>query len=282
MPITAASCTALALLETNRLPMPLHSIYGSSLNLRCGEHLIHVSDRHLGGVASLCVTTDDLETLRGQQLWVWRAETLLEAGGQRAVRMDEAAVRYPTSPPPPPVLSTATPDRMARARARTGRNSWFDTGVGLGLGLPRLRKGIRALVGHEPDAVESLIGIVGLGAGLTPSADDALVGALCLLNAGDALPGDLSQRMARWLRAGGAAVTTDVSLSYLRLAAGGAFSSPITRVVSCLAETSSQADLDESVSALSKLGAASGMDTALGIQLACELQTRPTSHPIRS
>jgi hypothetical protein len=77
-------------------------------------------------------------------------------------------------------------------------------------------------------------------------------------------------------------VTTDVSLSYLRLAAGGAFSSPITRVVRCLAETSSQGDLDDSVDALSRLGAASGMDTALGIQLACELKTRSASHRIRS
>jgi hypothetical protein len=282
MSITAASCTALALLETYRLPMSVHSIYGSSLNLRCGEHLIHVSDRYLGGVASLCVTTDDLKALRGRKLWVWKAETLVGAGGHPAVRMDEAADRYPTSPPPPPRLSTATPDRLAGARARTGRNSWFDTGVGLSLGLPRLGQAISALVGHEPDAAERMMGIVGLGAGLTPSADDALVGALCLLSAEDALPGGLLDQMVRWLRGAGATVTTDVSLSYLRLAAGGAFSSPITRVVRCLAETSSQVDLDDSVDALSRLGAASGMDTALGIQLACDFQTRSASHPIRS
>ena len=259
--------------------MPVHSIYGSSLNLRCGEHLVNVGDRHLGGVASLCVTKDDLETLRGQHLWDWRGGTLVDAGGQTAIRMDEATVRYCTSQPPRLMLSTATPGRLSRARARTGRSSWFDTGVGLGFGLPRLRKAIRALVDGEPAAA---VEVVGLGVGLTPSADDALVGALCLLSADDALPGALRQGMARSLRDGGAAVTTDVSLSYLRLAAGGAFSSPVTRVVRCLAETSSPADLDESLGALSEHGAASGMDTALGIQLACDFRTRPTSYHIRS
>ena len=103
--------------------------------------------------------------------------------------------------------------------------------------------------------------VVGLGAGLTPSADDALVGALCLFSADDALPGALRARDDAVARGGAAAVTTDVSLSYLRLALRGAFSSSITRVVGHLAETSSEADLDESVGSLSRLGALSGMDT---------------------
>jgi hypothetical protein len=68
-------------------------------------------------------------------------------------------------------------------------------------------------------------------------------------------------------------------MSYLRLAVDGAFSSPVTRVVECLAESCSQADLDEAVRVLSELGAASGMDTALGIQLVCEYLMRPSSNP---
>jgi hypothetical protein len=277
--ITAGSTAAFALLDAGDRLMPIHSIYASGVNLRCGDHLIYASSRPDGGVSSLCMTANDVELLCSQQSWEWMADTLVGVDGRAAIGMDDAVARYPTFPPPSPALSTATPVRLARARTRTGRPSWFDTGAGLGVGLPRLRNAIRALVGHEPDAAERLCGIVGLGAGLTPSADDALVGAMCLLNADDTLSPDLREHMARWLRAEGAAATTDVSMSYLRLAVDGAFSSPVIRVVGCLTESSSQAELDESVRALSTLGAASGMDTALGIQLACEFLTQPSSNP---
>jgi hypothetical protein len=282
MTITAASCTALALLDGHGQPMPVHSIYGSGLNLQCGEHLVHVSDRPLGGACSLCVSTDDLEDLRGHQLWQWGAETLRDAGGRTAIRMDGRAVRYCTSPPPQSGLSPAASDRLARARARAGGCSWFDTGAGLDLGLPRLRCAIDALAGHDPDAVERLMDVVGLGAGLTPSADDALIGALCLLSSQGTLSAALRDAMAGRFGRGTDTVTTDVSLSYLRLAVGGAFSLPIIRVVGHLAAASSQADLDESVKALGRLGAMSGMDTAVGIQLACDVLAGPASSPARS
>jgi hypothetical protein len=177
------------------------------------------------------------------------------------------------------MLSPVAPDRLARARARAGRRSWFDTGIGLDLGLPRLRRAIDALAGHDPASVERLMDVVGLGAGLTPSADDALVGALCLLSAERRLPEPVRDVMARRLRAGAVTKTTDVSMSYLRLALHGAFSAPITRVVGHLAEASSQADLDESVDALGRLGAMSGMDTAWGIQLACDALALSPSNP---
>lgn len=283
MTITAASCTALALLDDHGPPMPVHSTYSSSLNLRCGEHLVHIGDRDLGGACSLCVTTDDLEQLRKNRLWRWSGGALRDAAGGAAIRMDDRAVRYCTSPPPPPMLSPAASDRLARARARAGgRSSWFDTGVGLELGLPRLRRAVDALTGHEPGAVGRLMDVVGLGAGLTPSADDALVGALCLFSAKGALPGALRDEMTRRLRGGAGAVTTDVSLSYLRLALRGAFSSSITRVVGHLAEASSEADLDESVDSLSRLGALSGMDTLWGIQIACDVLARSPSSLSRS
>jgi hypothetical protein len=277
--ITAASTTALELLDASDRPMPIHSIYASGVNLRCGDHLVYASSRPDGGVAALCMTVNDVELLCGQRSWEWTTNRLVGVNGRAVIGMDEAAATYPTSPPPTPLPSAATPHRLACARARTGRRSWFDTGVGLRMGMPRLRTAIRALVRQQPDAAERLSGIIGLGAGLTPSADDALVGALCVMSANGALSADLREHVMRRLRADGALATTDVSMSYLRLAFDGAFSSPVTRVVGCLAESNSQADLDEAVRVLSEHGAASGMDTAIGIQLACEFLAQSSSSP---
>jgi hypothetical protein len=282
MAIIAASTTALALLDAGDRPMPVHSIYPASVNLSCGAHLINASSQR-GGVSSLCMTTTDVDLLREQPVWGWTGDALVGADGQEVIPMQKGAARYPTSAPPPPLLSPVTPIRLRRARARTGRPSWFDAGPGRDIGLPRLRDAIRALVRREPDAVRRVSGVIGLGTGLTPSADDALVGALCLLWADDGVPStDLRGRLTGWLDADGAAATTDVSLSYLRLAIDGAFSSPIAHVVGNLGTTTPQASLDHSVRALSALGAGSGMDTALGIQFACELITRPNDNPSRS
>ena len=263
--------------------MPVHSIFAASVNLRCGPHLIHASSQRGGGVSSLCMTARDVELLRMQRAWWWKGDSLVGADGQAVIPMEEGAARYPTSAPPPPLLSPATPARLRRARARTGRLSWFDAGAGRDIGLPRLRDAIGALVRREPDAVRRVSGVVGLGAGLTPSADDALVGALCVLWADDRVPSTgLRSRLTGWLDAEGAAATTDVSMSYLRLAIDGAFSSPISHVVERLATTTPRASLDEAVHALSALGAGSGMDTAVGIQLVCELITQPNNNPLRS
>ena len=275
MAITAASSTTLALLGASDRPMLVHSIFATGVNLRCNDHLIYASNGPDGGAASLCMTAEDVELLGSQPSWNWKEDALVSADRQAEIPMVTGIAPYPTFPFPIPLPSTKTPYRLARARVRAGRPSWFDTGVGLRLGLPRLRNAVRALVGGDPHAAQDLRGIVGLGAGLTPSADDALIGALCLLSADRTRPVDLRNQMLRWLRAEGETATTDVSMSYLRLAVGGAFSLPVTQVVGCLAESTSQAELDEAVHALSELGATSGMDTALGIQLACEFLTQP-------
>ena len=279
MAITAASTPALALLGASDRPMPVHSIYASGVNLRCGDYLIHASTEPHGGVSSLGVSARDVELLCREPAWQWTAEGLVGLDGRRVIHLDDALQQYPTSPPPSPALSAATPGRLERARTRTGQHSWFDSGPGRGVGLPRLRKAIRALVERPPDGLSHLVGIIGLGTGLTPSADDALVGALCLISAAGALPGEPVEDLRGWLGAEGVASTTDVSLSYLRLALEGEFSAPINRAVACLSDSSSQAELEESVRGLGAVGATSGMDTALGIQITCELLSLPTNHP---
>jgi hypothetical protein len=265
--ITAASVAALALLDTNDGSMPIHSTYSSGVNLRCGGRLVHAGTRADGGVSSLCMTAQDVVALRSRPSWVWADGSLVGLGGRPVITMDDGCDRYPTSPPRSLALSPTAPDRLLQARTRAGLPSWFDTGVGRALGLPRMRKAIGALVEGEPDAAEQFTAVVGLGAGLTPSADDALVGALCLLTAAGTIDAALRGQIARWFRADGAAATTDVSMSYLRFAVDGAFSSPVIRVVESLTQAGSPADLDESVRVLGELGQTSGMDTVLGVQL---------------
>jgi len=278
--ITAASIAALERLDAVDGPIPVHSIFPSGVNLRCGDYLVHAGTRPLGGACSLAVAERDVELLGRQPVWEWAFNMLVALDGLAVIDMDEAAQGYPTSPPESIAVCAGTPGQLQRARARTDAESWFDSGLGRSKGLPRLREAIRALVEGRADAGERLRGVVGLGAGLTPSADDALVGALCLVSAADgtSLAG-LREDMTGWLRAEGAGSTTDVSLSYLRLALDGEFSVPVNRVVGSLTERSSTAEVDESVCALAAVGATSGMDTALGIQLACEFLTRPTHDP---
>lgn len=289
MSITAASIAALERLDAVDGPMPVHSIFPSGVNLRCGDYLVHAGTRPLGGACSLAVTERDVELLGRQPAWEWAFNMLMALDGLAVIDMGEAARCYPTSPPESIAVSADTPGQLERARARTGAESWFDSGLGRSEGLPRLGEAIRALVEGRADAEERLRGVVGLGAGLTPSADDALVGALCLLSAADGMSlaglredrnlAGLSEDMTGWLRAEGAGSTTDVSLSYLRLAFDGEFSGPVNRVVGSLTERSLPAEVDESIRALAAVGATSGMDTALGIQLACEFLTRPTPDP---
>lgn len=279
MAITTASTAALALLGGGRRPLPVHSVFASGVNLRCGDYLVHAGSRRDGGAASLGVTDHDVELLARHPAWDWTGEALVADDGSATVALAAMVDRYPTSPPTAPVLSAATSGRLERAVSAAGGTSWFDTEPGLSLGLPRLRAALSALVQQAPEATALVHSVIGLGAGLTPSADDALVGALCLLSSLRRVPPGFLDDLRVWLRGEGAASTTDVSLSYLRLAVEGAFSAPLNRAVAALTESSTRADLEESVLTLCDMGATSGLDTTCGLQIVCELLTWPLRGP---
>lgn len=273
MAITSASTAALALLDGADHPLPVHSVYPSGVNLRCGDYLVQASSRGHGGVASLGVTPDDVKVLGRCRTWEWRGDALVADDDSAMVSLVGSVEPYQTCPPSAVELSAAAAGRLEHARRATRATSWFDVDPGRSLGLPRVRAALAAMVRCEPDAAERVHGIIGLGIGLTPSADDALVGALCLLEAAAAVPPGLVADLRGWLRGAGVTSTTEVSLSYLRLAVEGAFSASVNGVVACLAEDSTPAALQDAVLALSDLGATSGMDTAVGLQLVCELLT---------
>jgi len=147
--------------------------------------------------------------------------------------------------------------------------SWFGSADGAAHGVPALERAARAaaslLRGGDPTPVaQAFAGLIGLGVGLTPSGDDALVGMLAVLAgagvAPDALrqllpgPGELPE------------LTTSVSVTALRLAAGGEFSAPVRDVLAA----SSVGALAVAVGQLRGYGATSGCDTLAGMAAVLE------------
>ena len=114
---------------------------------------------------------------------------------------------------------------------------------------PRLRaKAEKALENGNAQA------FLGLGGGLTPSFDDACVGAMALCRAlGKPVPFTLSDLT----------VTTDVSARYLRLAQEGYFGEPLHALMAALFGKS---DLTESIRNLLNVGATSGSDMLFGVR----------------
>jgi hypothetical protein len=120
--------------------------------------------------------------------------------------------------------------------------------------------------GQAPAAAEALRPVLGLGAGLTPSADDAAAGLLLTARAwygteagptvsavGELLAADLPGR------------TTAVSAGLLRHAADGRGAPEVVHAVQHLTGRETPADENAVLAALMALGHTSGKDTALGV-----------------
>lgn len=115
-------------------------------------------------------------------------------------------------------------------------------------------------------AEEALLSCAGMGCGLTPSSDDALVGILAA-QAGGILPESrrINPRIL-WRTLEGR--TTWVSRKYLCCAAEGRFSQPLR----ALFEERSPDALELRLKAAAAVGSTSGRDTLTGIVLACRFR----------
>jgi len=274
--ITAASAVALARLHAAGGPVLVHSRYPSGVNLDVAGTLVYAGPHAAGGACSLQVSGQDVAVLAGSSVWTWTAGGLVSAEGSDAVRLaDDASVYAPVETR----LATLDPTadlRLRLNRSAAGGTSWFDEGPGRYVALPRLRKAVTALVAPGTDVVDRVRAVVGLGSGLTPSCDDALVGALCLLQARSHQAGV----SAADLLAG--SPTTDVSASSLRLALAGVFSLPLARVVGLLGARGSDqdSDLQLAVHDLVSIGATSGSDSLVGLELACQALAAGDQPPV--
>jgi hypothetical protein len=120
--------------------------------------------------------------------------------------------------------------------------------------------------------VRALAALLGLGGGLTPSGDDALVGVLAALDlAREARPEALSLRgsLAEALTTQAAQRTTRLSAQMLAAAAAGLYAEPVLALLAALGDGApSTGSPEQAAAALLALGHHSGADTLRGMAAA--------------
>ena len=116
--------------------------------------------------------------------------------------------------------------------------------------------------------------IIGLGPGLTPSADDMLTGVMAVLYASPAFSGRMRKMPLLPAMLNLNALTTDISAHYLCLANKGLFSSLIIQVLRHMSRPlASPTLLDNAVFRLLQHGHTSGADTLSGMIYALQWRT---------
>jgi hypothetical protein len=141
----------------------------------------------------------------------------------------------------------------------------------LRLRLLALRDAYRG--GSAAAIAQAVQGLVGLGPGLTPAGDDALIGWL----AGTALlgPDRRSEVLCQAVRAR-LARTTDVSGAHLEDALAAAFSEPLAQFANALVRDLAEAQ--RALADLAAVGATSGLDAAAGLLAAVETAAAPSPY----
>jgi len=116
-------------------------------------------------------------------------------------------------------------------------------------------------MGSTEEACSAAMGCIGWGAGLTPSADDAIMGMLAVFaGAGRRVPSFMNETIL--------ARTTDVSAKYLRCASEGYFSQLLCELVDGMFDAD---DIQRRAEAVARIGATSGMDMLYGAVIACRI-----------
>ena len=122
----------------------------------------------------------------------------------------------------------------------------------------------------------AILGLMGKGAGSTPSGDDMLVGAAAVCTLFKNAEGPASDIAASWLTALASCeprfktLTTLMSTGYLKAALQGRFGSHLIALLKCLSLPTHRS-LYASVLRVKKHGNTSGLDTLAGVTLACQM-----------
>jgi len=141
--------------------------------------------------------------------------------------------------------------------------------------LARLRAWLSIEPMHGPAETSPVHDIVGTGYGLTPSGDDALIGALALL---DALGERRAYaRLADAISLVPSGLTSPLSHCFLRVAAAGHVGESLHAAVSSIA----RGDAASAIAAIRDIGHSSGWDMMAGIVTALEAVTAPDHAALR-
>lgn len=133
-----------------------------------------------------------------------------------------------------------------------------------------LNRFAEGMLKNEPEVVEkSFQSLVGAGRGLTPAADDALVGALAGSFLGLVMRKEQDTYFAKVEKILSYLIrekqTTEISCKYLKCACRGAFSADLCRVIQILAGDN-EGNLSSILEKIRAVGHSSGMDMLYGLQ----------------
>ncbi|MCI1748648.1 MAG: DUF2877 domain-containing protein [Acidipropionibacterium sp.] len=256
----------------------LCGVYEHSVSLRCREAsgVPLIVNLTAAPVETVCQAQIESSVLAELRLAGIGTPVALRTGGAEVV-----GTRLPGFP------RLAGPATLAPFRAPA---SWFDTADGRRFGQPRLDRAARA-VATDTDPVSgagqgALHALCGLGIGLTPSGDDALVGLIAAGRVAGVGVGVIGRFTAVLSRPGTENLTTETSLCHLRLATAGDFSPSVLGLLEALIDPERRG-LDRAVSRLAQVGHSSGADLMAGVDalarcLAIPASPIPESSPAQS
>lgn len=267
VPITAISEPAWRVLSAaGRGGVRVVARFDSTVSLAASGLLVSVSERPVHMVCQAQVDAAGMRLLRRMRI-----------GDAVGVDLSHCA------PALPMCLEPSTRSLVTAAGGLERPPSWFDRPDAAPGVLGRLHDAATALVadpgsvGTPATAVPDMRPVerlMGLGIGLTPSGDDALVGMLAALWAErgrtrgvDAVARLVDRRPP---------LTTEASLTYLRLACGGEFSRPVLDLVQALRQRSG---VHHAVQHVAHIGHSSGADLLAGLAVAIEMLGSPGRPP---
>lgn len=308
LPVAFVSQSVVPLLRTPSLDWRVHSVYRQALNLEASGRLVAVAPEAVGGLPNgvSVVGRPDFHALGVEAAMAvivrWPRLAIPDAG--IAFDLGEAWWWSPRlrarilDPVAPPVrervdlagdLVASRAGKVGFARCatllRSGGSALGSTGDGdpsdgaLVVAVRALEVLRDALPADDmPALLGAADGLVGLGAGLTPSGDDVLVGVTAALRAAGH---HRARRLARHAAARAPGATTDVARVALEHAARGEYPERLHDVLWALAR-GTDAEVQDRVAATLSWGASSGADTMLGIVLgltaaASPVHGRPTA-----
>ena len=271
----------------------VHSVFARACNVESGELLLTIGAPGIGDGPTTLVLARDAGDLRrrftvGERVaardgWIRSARVELELAGARVWQPLERGPRVPHAELDARLRAVGACLAARRARqANVLDRDAAPVAAALAAACASLD------LARASAAVDRLIG---WGEGLTPAGDDFIVGLLAALadattdaNAAHHDAADAPTRRVEFRAALAARVvaattrTTAIAAHALRLAARGAWSEPIDRLLVALCHGDDGRAADAAVAHLLAFGASSGADTASGIVAAlCAWSRAPTT-----